>query len=143
MSLCLVHVLFTWHGHGGRRVRLITCGPVYCLMKTPGCSRARSAGPSAPNSTAPPRGTGSYPTSHLSTKVSTCSAIKNQVEGSSINVSELSAHALSSRALCAGRSLTFMTGVILIITLARFVTQFVPAELKIMVSYTVLKIIRV
>ena len=68
---------------------------------------------------------------------------KNQVEGSSINVSELSAHAVSSRALCAGRSLTFMTGVILIITLARFVTQFVSAELKIMVSYTVLKIIRV
>jgi hypothetical protein len=36
-----------------------------------------------------------------------------------------------------------MTGVKLIITPARFVSQFVPAELKIMVSYTVLKIIRV
>jgi hypothetical protein len=36
-----------------------------------------------------------------------------------------------------------MTGVKLIITPARFVSPFVPAELKILVSYTVLKIIRV
>jgi hypothetical protein len=38
-----------------------------------------------------------------------------------------------------------MTGVNLelIITPPRFVTQFIPAELKIVVSYTVLKIIRV
>jgi hypothetical protein len=51
----------------------------------------------------------------------------------------------SWRALCAGRSITFMTGVNLklIITPPRFVTQFIPAELKIVVSYTVLKIIRV
>jgi hypothetical protein len=34
-----------------------------------------------------------------------------------------------------------LTGVKLIVTLARFVTQFVPAELKIMVSYPVLKTI--
>jgi hypothetical protein len=71
-----------------------------------------------------------------------CSATKNLIEGSSINICQLSAHnTLSSwRALCAGRFIIiiFMTSVKLIITPARFVTQFVPAELKIMVSYTVL-----
>jgi len=72
---------------------------------------------------------------------------QNQVDGTCINVCDLSTREYSTRsswrASCARGFITFMTGIKFIITLASFITQFVPAELKMMVSYTVLKIIPV
>jgi hypothetical protein len=72
---------------------------------------------------------------------------QNQVEGTCtcINVCDLSTREYPVFLACivCKEIIISMTGVKFIITLASFITQFVPAELKMMVSYTVLKIILV